>query len=90
MAKILDQIEKRQDEQQNMLDLHDLILNGKPMHEIPGLVQEHKKTRAMTDEHDDYIKKQKWQEKLLIAAGGMIGGALVALFVKFLETNLLK
>ncbi len=85
MAKIFDRIEKRQEEQQNMLDLHDLILNGKPLQEMPGLVQKHKEIRTIVDGHEEYLKKKKIMDKLLMTIGGVAGGAIVTILVKLIE-----
>lgn len=89
MAKIFERIEQRQDEQQILLDLHDLILNGRPLQEMPGLVQKHKEMRAIVEEHEEYLKKKRIIDKLLMTAGGVVGGAIVTALLKVLE-NFIK
>lgn len=95
MAKLqiiekLERLEQLQKDHKGVTDLHDLILNGKPLHEIPGLVHKYEKTRMLVDGHDEYIKKKKWGEKLLITVSGVIGGAIITLLVKLIETHFIK
>lgn len=88
IAELLERMEKRQTSQQATIDTHELILNGHPQGDIPGLIQRHKKVSEKVDLHEEFIKKKKWKDDFLKVLGGVVGGGLITLAVELLKMKI--
>lgn len=89
MTKISDVFTKDIKDLNSRVNMHDLILNGQPQHDIPGLVHKHKETRIMVESHEEYLKKKKWVDHLVRLAGNALGGALMILVIELIKSKLL-